>query len=177
MKKYVSASMKRVTVIALLSVCTLLTGIILTIADHPNSELKLILVSIGSITSILFGSCFFAERSRYLLIDEEMVDFPQGCTRNEKTMFQRTRLRFDEICSVKSKFHKGASEGAAIFWGLLGAGATGDCYSYILNLKDDTTIEVWLWGFGENGEKEIFEMICQSVEERGGFVCKDPNGK
>lgn len=40
----------------------------------------------------------------------------------------------------------------------------------ILNLKDDTTIDVSLWGFGENGEKEIFEMICRSVEKCGGLV-------
>ncbi len=177
MKKYVSTSMKWLAVIALLSICTLLIGIILIIAGFPNSESKILLVCIGAIMSIFFGSCFFAERSRYLLIDEEMIDFPQGCTRNEKTMFQRTRLRFDDIRSVKSKFHKGESEGAAIFWGLLGVSTAGDCYSYILNLKDDTTIEVYLWGFGKNGEKEIFEMICRSVEERGGLVYRDENGE
>ena len=87
-------------------------------------------------------------------------------------------VRFDEIRSVKSEFHKGESVFMVIVWGLFGMTTEGDSYSYILTLKDDTQIKVsCLYEYGKKAEKEIFEMICQSVEKCGGRVYKDPNGE
>ncbi len=178
MKKYNSSSIKILAVIAAVCVCMLIAGIILVIAKIPLFELKFILIVLGLCFGMIFVPVFFAEKSRYLIIDEEKVIFPRGCFRNEKIVFQRTVVRFDEIRSVKSEFQKGDSVFISVILALFGMQSKGDTYFYTLNLKDNTQIEVnVLYQYGKKAEKEIFEMICQSVEKCGGRVYKDPNGE
>ena len=175
MKKY--PSNKMLAVLATACVCALIAGLIFKIANI-SFPYTWELIFGGGFFGMIFVPVFFAQRSRYLRIDEEKVVFPRGCTRNEKLVFQRTAVRFDEIRSVKSEFHKGESEFMSIVWGLFGMTAAGDSYSYILTLKDDTQIKVsCLYEYGKKAEKEIFEMICQSIEKYGGRVYKDPNGE
>ena len=177
MKKYNSSGTKIFAVIAVVCVCMLIAGLIFKIANIAFPYALELIVG-GCLFGMLFVPVFFAQRSRYLIIDEEKVVFPRGCTRNKKLVFQRTVVRFDEIRSVKSEFHKGESEFMAIVWGLFGMTAAGDTYFYTLTLKDDTQIEgICLYEYGKKAEKEIFEMICQSVEQCGGRVYKDPNGE
>ena len=167
MKKYRSSGTKILAVIAAVCVCMLIAGMIAGDSFSYTYELTLL----GGGFGIIFVPVFIAERSRYLIIDEEKVIFPPGCNQNEKLVFQRLEVRFDEICSVKIDFHKGESEFMAIVWGLFGLTSVGDQYSYTLNLIDDTKIEVGcLYQYGEKAEKEISEMICRSVEKCGGQI-------
>lgn len=177
MKKYNSSDQKIVAVIAFVGVCMLIAGIILTIAKIPLLALKVILIVFGLFLSGIFIPCAFGERSRYLIIDEEKIDFPRGCSIEGKYNSKRTVVRFDEIRSVKTKFYEGDTVFVSVILMLFGMPSMGDTYFYTLNLKDDRQIEVNCIRHYGKSEKEIFEMICQSVEKCGGRVYKDPNGE
>ena len=177
MKKYNSSDTKIVAVIAAVGVCMLIAGIILTIAKIPLLALKVIFIVFGLFFSGMFIPGFFAEKSRYLIIDEEKIDFPRGCSIEGKCNSKRTVVRFDEIRSVKTKFYEGDTVFVSVILMLFGMPSMGDTYFYTLNLKDNRQIEVNCIRHYGKFEKEIFETICQSVEKCGGCVYKDPNGE
>ena len=101
--------------------------------------------------SIMFGSIFFAERSRVLIIENDKFIFPRGADINGKNVFQKTVVRKCDIFSLESKFHKGD--------GII----SGDCFFYTLRLKNGTKITVTLYAYGKEAEKEILEMIQNSI--------------
>ena len=51
---------------------------------------------------VLFLSCFFAEKSRYLTIDDEKIVLPRGTIINEKTSFSRTIINTNKICGAEA---------------------------------------------------------------------------
>lgn len=97
--------------------------------------------------SILFLSCFFAEKSRWLTIDADKIILPRGADHNGRMVIKRTVIKTDEIISLESKFYKGDK----IF--------TGDCFFYTLKLKNDAKITFTLYAYGKKAEKEIVETI------------------
>ena len=178
MKKYDRSDKTILAVIAVVCVCSLIAGVILVIAKIPLLALKVGLIVFGLCLSAIFVPAAFAVRRYYLIIDEEKVDFPIGCSIEGKSNSKRTVVRFDEIRSVKTKFYEGDTVFVSVILMLFGMPSMGDTYFYTLNLKDNRQIEVnCIRLYGNKAEKEIFEMICQSVEQCGGRVYKDPNGE
>ena len=180
MKKYDRSDKTILAVIAVVCVCALIAGVILVIAKIPLLALKVGLIVFGLCLSAIFVPAAFAVRRYYLIIDEEKVDFPIGCSIEGKCNSKRTVVRFDEIRSVKTKFYEGDRYPVFVdvILTLIGLPPMEDIYFYTLNLKDNRQIEVnCIRLYGKKAEKEIFEMICQSVEQCGGRVYKDPNGE
>ena len=101
--------------------------------------------------SILFLSCFFAEKSRYLTIDDEKIVLPRGTIINEKTSFGRTIINANEIRSIKSEFHKGD--------GIM----TKDTLFHTLTLNDGTRITFTLYSYGKDAEDEILAAIKKLI--------------
>lgn len=151
MKKYVTRATKWLAIFTLFCAILLAVGIILVIIGFPNISLQICLIALGGVMGIIFLSVFLAERSRALVIDNEKVIFPRGADKNGKIVLQKTVVNFVDIRSVDSVFHKGD--------GLI----SGDCFSYILTLKDSTKISVTLYAYGKDAEKEIFETIRQCM--------------
>ncbi|MBR5188573.1 MAG: hypothetical protein IKW18_08880 [Clostridia bacterium] len=178
MKKYDRSDKTILAVIAVVCVCALIAGVILVIAKIPLLALKVCLIVFGLCLSAIFVPAAFCVRRHYLIIDEEKIDFPIGCSIEGKCNSKRTVVRFDEIRSVKTKFYEGDTVFVSVILMLFGMPSMGDTYFYTLNLKDNRQIEVnCIRLYGNKAEKEIFEMICQSVEKCGGCVYKDPNGE
>ena len=151
MKKYISRATKSLAILTLISAVIFAVGIILIIADFSDIALQIGLTSFGSLMSIIFITCFFAEKSRALIIDANKIILPRGVDKNGKTVFQKTVIMMDEIRSVESKFNKGDK---FIF---------GDCFFYILRLRDGTNVTVTLYSYGKKAEKEILEIIQNSI--------------
>lgn len=107
MKIYISRATKWLAVLAIVGVTVLISGIICILAHSSNVGLQIGLTMLGGLMSILFLSCFFAEKSRYLTINDEKIVLPRGADINEKTSFNRTIINTNKICSIKSELHKG----------------------------------------------------------------------
>jgi hypothetical protein len=88
--------------------------------------------------SILFLSCFFAEKSRYLTIDDKKITLPRGAYINGKKSFQKTVIYIDQIHSINVVLHKGD--------GII----SKDTLFYVLRLKDGTSIKFTLYAFGKD---------------------------
>ena len=104
----------------------------------------------GGLMSILFLSCFFAEKSRYLTIDDEKIVLPRGTIINEKTSFRRTIINTNEIRSIKSEF-KGD--------GIISKGTL----FHTLKLNDGTRIKFTLYAYGKDAEDEILAAIKKLI--------------
>lgn len=151
MKVYISRATRWLALLTLVSAAILASGIVSVVADSPNVVLQLIPTFLGGFLTILFLSCFFAEKSRTLVIDAEWIIFPRGADRNGKTVLQKTIVRLDDIRSVESKFHKGDRIIAE------------DCFFHTLKLKDGTHVTVTLYAYGTEAEKEILEAIQKNI--------------
>ena len=147
MKKYMSRATKWLAFLASISVAVLITGIAFIFAKFSNVGLQIGLTMSGGLTSVLFLSFFFAEKSRYLTIDGEKVVLPRGVDVNGKTSFQRTAINMDEIRSVESNMYKGD--------GII----SKDTRFHTLKLKDGTTIRFTLYAYVKDAENEILETI------------------
>ena len=101
--------------------------------------------------SILFLSCFFAEKSRYLTIDDEKIVLPRGTIINEKTSFRRTIINTNEIRSIKSELYKGD--------GII----SKDTLFHTLKLNDGTRIKFTLYAYGKDAEDEILTAIKKLI--------------
>ena len=101
--------------------------------------------------SILFLSCFFAEKSRYLTIDDEKIVLPRGTIINEKTSFRRTIINTNEIRSIKSESYKG--DGIIL----------KDTLFHTLKLNDGTRIKFTLYSYGKDAEYEILAAIKKLI--------------
>ena len=152
MKKYTSRATKWLAILSIISVAVLIAGIICILAHLSNIGLQIGLTMLGGLMSVLFLSCFFAEKSRCLIIDNETIILPRGADINGKIVFKRTVAKIDEITSVESNLYRGD--------GLI----SNDTYFHTLKLKDGTKITFTLYAYGKEAEKEILETIKSSIE-------------
>ena len=128
-----------------------LIGIIIAFAGVKNIGLPIGFILLGGLLGVIFLACFFAEKSRALIINTDNVIFPRGAEKNGKTVFQKTVVRICDIGYVESKFHKGDKL------------ISNDCFFYTLRLKDGTSVTVTLYAYGKEAEKEIWETIKNSI--------------
>ena len=147
MKKYTSRATKWLALFSIISTLMLLIGIVFIIVNISNVGLQVGLTLPGGFMSILFISCFFAEKSRWLTIDADKIILPRGAVHNGRLVIKRTVIKTDEIISLESKFYKGDK----IF--------TDDCFFYTLKLKNGAKITFTLYAYGKEAEKEIVETI------------------
>lgn len=150
MKKYTSRATKWLASATLISIAIFAIGIVL-IAANADIGLQIGVTMGGGLMSILSVACFFAERSRALIIENDRFIFPRGAEINGKTVLQKTIVMKNEIASVESEFHQGD--------GII----SGDCFFYTLELKNGTKITITLYAYGQNAEKEILEIIQNSI--------------
>ena len=146
MKKYTSRATKWLAILTIISVAVLIAGIICILAHLSNVGLQIGLTMLGGFMSILFLSCFFAEKSRYLTIDDEKILLPRGTSINEKTSFSRTIININEINSIKSESHK----------------CDGTIF-HTLTLNDGTRIKFTLYAYGKDAEDEILAAIKKLI--------------
>ena len=151
MKRYTSCATKWLAILTIISVAVLIAGIICILAHSSNVGLQVGLTMLGALMSILFFSCFFAEKSRYLTIDNEKVILPRGAHINEKMSFRKTVININEIHSIKSELYKGD--------GII----SKDTLFHTLKLKDGTAIKFTLYAYGKDAEKEILESIEKHI--------------
>ena len=151
MKKYTSRATKWLGLLTIISVTVLIAGIICILAPSSNVGLQIGLTMLGGLMSILFLSCFFAEKSRCLTIDDEKIVLPRGAQANEKISFGRTIINTDEIRSIKSELYKGDGIVAK------------DTLFHILTLSDGTKIKFTLYAYGKNAEDEILVSIKKFI--------------
>ena len=153
MKRYSPKTVKGFFLISVICALILVIGIILIITNHPNLSLKIGMTIGGGMMAPLFLLIFFADRSRWLEIDEKRISLPKGTIDNDgNTILKRTVIEMNEIASLESKFHKGDKI------------ISDDCFFYTFKLKDGTSITVTLYAYGEEAEKEILETIKSSIE-------------
>ena len=151
MKKYTPRAAKWMAVTTLICGAILLAGIILAFMDVANIVLPIVLISSGGLSGIIFLSCYFAEKSRTLIIDTDKIIFPRGADKDGKIVFRKTVIKMSEIHTVERKFHKGDKI------------ISDDCFFYTMRLKDGTTITVTLYAYGKETEKEIFKTIQEGL--------------
>ncbi len=151
MKKYTTRATNWLPKLILVSIIILAIGIILIIVDSPNVSLQVGFTMFGGLVSVIFLAGFFAEKSRTLIIDADKIIFPRGIDKNGKTVFKKTVIKFAEIKSVQSEFYKGDKI------------ISGDCFFYILKLKDGTKVTVTLYHYGKEAEKEILERMQRNL--------------
>lgn len=150
MKKYISRATKWLAFFTIISILMLLIGVALTIVKL--SDVGFGFTVLGAMMSILFLCIYFAERSRWLTIDDSKIVLPRGADNNGKMVLKRTIIKIDEIVSVESKFYKGDKI------------ISGDCFFHTLKLKDNTKITFTLYAYGKEAEREIIEIIKKSVQ-------------
>ena len=151
MKIYISRATKWLAVLAIVGVTVLISGIICILAHSSNVGLQIGLTMLGGLMSILFLSCFFAEKSRYLTINDEKIVLPRGADINEKTSFNRIIINTNEIRSIKSELHKGD--------GIIAK----DTLFHTLTLNDGTKIMFTLYAYGKDAEDEILAAIKKLI--------------
>lgn len=152
MKRYASRATKLFAIATLICGAVVLIGIIIAFAGVKNIGLPIGFILSGGFLGAIFFACFFAEKSRALIINTDKVIFPRGAEKNGKQFFKKTVVRISDIRSVESKFYKGD--------GII----SGDCFFYTFKLKDGTSITVTLYEYGKEAEKEILETIKSSIE-------------
>ena len=151
MKKYTSRATKWLAILAIVSVTVLIVGVICILAHSSNVGLQVGPTMLGALMSILFFSCFFAEKSRYLTIDNEKVMLPRGAVINEKMSFRKAVININEIHSIKSELYKGD--------GII----SKDTLFHTIKLNNDTTINFTLYAYGKEAEIEILESIRKHI--------------
>ena len=150
MKKYVSRTAKALLFFTIISILVIMIGVILIIVKL--SDVGFGITVLGAMMSILFLCIYFAERSRWLRIDDSEIVLPRGVDNNGKIVLKRTIIKMDEIVSVESKFYKGDKI------------ISGDCFFHTLKLKNNTKITFTLYAYGKKAEREIMETIKKSVQ-------------
>ena len=151
MKKYTSRATKRLAILTTISVAVLIVGIICILAHLSSVGLQIGLTMLGGLMSSLFLSCIYAEKSRYLTIDDEKIVLPRGANINEKTSFNRIIINTNEIRSMKSELHKGDEIIAK------------DTLFHTLTLDNGTRIMFTLYAYGKDAEDEILAAIKKLI--------------
>ena len=151
MKKYTSRATNWLAILTIISVAVLIAGIICILSRSSNVGLQIGITMLGGLMSILFLSCFLADKSRYLTIDDEKIVLPRGANINEKTSFNRIIINTNEIRSIKSELHKGD--------GIIAK----DTLFHTLTLNDGTKIMFTLYAYGKDAEDEILAAIKKLI--------------
>ena len=151
MKKYISRSTKWLAFLSIISVTVLISGIVFIVAEISNVGLQFGLTMLGDLMSVLFLSCFFAEKSRSLTIDRDKIILPRGAFRNGKISFQKIIINKSDIRSIKSELQKGD--------GIIAK----DALFHTLTLEDGTTIKFTLYSYGKTAEDEILKTIRKQI--------------
>mgnify|MGYP003303127944 CR=1 FL=1 len=151
MKKYTSRATKWLALLAIISVAILIAGIICILVHSSNIGLQIGLTMFGGLLSVLFISCFFAEKSLCLIMDNNKIILPRGADKNGKMSFHKTIINVDEIHLIKSELYKGD--------GII----SRDTLFHTINLNDGTIIKFTLYAYGKETEKEILESIEKHI--------------
>ena len=151
MKKYTSRATRWLAIFTIISAAVLIAGIICILSHSSNVGLQIELTMLGGLMSILFLSCFLADKSRYLTIDDEKIVLPRGANINERTSFNRIIINTNEIRSIKSELHKGDGIVAK------------DTLFHTLTLNDGTRIMFTLYAYGKDAEDEILATIKKLI--------------
>ena len=147
MKKYISTVTKPLLIVAAICGAIFLTGIVFAFLDIPIIGLSIGFILMGGLPGILFLACYFAEKSRSLIIDVDKIVFPRGARVNGTTVFQKTVVPVSNIKSIECSLFKGD--------GLIAK----DTNFYTLRLVDGKKVTVTLYAYGKQAEMEIVEKI------------------
>ena len=128
-----------------------LIGIICIIANLSFFDIELLLALFGGFMSIVFILCTFAEKSRYLIIDDTKIVLPRGANKNGRMVFKRTVIKLDDILFIESELHKG------LFL------ISKDTIFYTITLHDGTKITFTLFAYGKDAEKEIIDTLKTEI--------------
>ena len=126
-------------------------GMFFVFIDIPNFGLQIGLIILGGLLSLIFFICYFAEKSRYLTINEDKIDLPRGTQKNGKISFRRTVVNMAEVNSIESKLYIGDR----VF--------TKDTYFHTITMKDNSKITFTLYAYGKNEETEILNAIKKRI--------------
>lgn len=151
MKKYTSRATRWLAICTLISFFILIAGVILIITNFSNILLKAGLTLLGCMMSIFSLVAFFAEKSRYLIINDYKIVLPRGVRKNSNIVFKRTTIERSEIVSISSYLRKGN----VLF--------TNDTNFYTIKLKDGTNFTFTLYAYGKEAEKEIFNIVKNKI--------------
>ncbi len=151
MKKYTSRATKWLAIFVIISAVTLVIGVIHIVTNSSKIGLQIGATMLGGLMSILFLSCFLAEKSRYLTVNDGRIILSRGAAKNGKMSLHRTIINMGEISSIESKLYKGD--------GII----SQDTYFHILSLKDGSKITFTLFVYGKKAEEEIVETIRKNI--------------
>ncbi len=147
MKKYISTAAKSLLIVATFCGAIFLTGIAFVFLDIPIVGLSIGFILMGGLLGILFFACYFAEKSRSLIIDAEKIVFPRGARVKGKTMFRKTVVPVSNIKSIECSLFKGD--------GLIAKNTN----FYTFRLVDGKKVTVTLYAYGKQVETEIVKKI------------------
>ena len=147
MKKYISKATKPLLLVTVICCALLVIGMILAFIEIPNNGLSIGLIFTGGLLGILFLACYFAEKSRSLIIDVDKIVFPRGAEIDGKVSFQKTVIAASDIRSIEKSLLKGD--------GLIAK----DTNFYTLRLVDGKKVTVTLYAYGKQAETEIVAAI------------------
>lgn len=159
MKKYVSSSLKILLPCLIFFGIVLFAAVLMLFLELVSSSIAVQLTIFAFPLFILFLLIFFAEKSRYLTVDDRQITLPRGAIINGKTAFSKTLIEFDSVCSFESKFRKGDHGVFALIISLLGGVNAKDTTFYSIKLINGDTVTFTLYEFGKNSEKEIVSTI------------------
>ncbi len=152
MKKYYTKSSPITGIVALLFLILLIIGIILTVFRLSTLSVSIFLCGFCGYMSILFCSLFFADRSRYLVVDEEKIDLPRGVMaildeKKTKLQMKRTKLLFSDIETVHVEFYKADNIMAK------------STKFYVFSMKNGQKYRAVLYEYGTEHMREILNMM------------------
>ena len=159
MKKYVSSSQKWLLLCLIVFVMILIADVIIFVFKLVSTSVYVPLTIFSFLLFILFLAIFFAEKSRYLTVDDRQITLPRGAIINGKTAFSKTLIEFDSVCSFESKFRKGDHGVFALIISLLGGVYAKDTTFYSIKLINGDTVTFTLYEFGKESETEIVSAI------------------
>ena len=159
MKIYNSQATNWLFILSLISIATLITGVVCVVVGISDIELQIGLISSGGLLSTLFTACCLADGSRYLIIDDKKIDLPRGADINGKTVFKRTVAVIDGISSIECVLYKGDRI------------VSKDTRFYSLKMKDGSIITFTLYAYGKKAEEEIISTLKKYLKYETDCLC------
>ena len=151
MKIYTPRATKWLALLTIIGVAILIIGVLFIAVDFSNTVFQVFLTMFGGLMSFLFLSCFVAEKSRYITIDDKRIVLPKCTDKSGKMLLRKTIIHFAEIRSITSKLYKGD--------GII----SKDTFIHTLTLKDGTMLYFTLYAYGKDAENEILKTITQRI--------------
>ncbi len=155
MRKYESTALPLMRALALFCLASLVIALALTVLDWGSASIKGLFWFFGGMGVMLFIPCYFAEKSRYLLIDSEKITLTFGSMRllpngKGKLMTKRLTLPFCEISHIDVEFYEVQT---------LHAKPTN---FYVFTLKNGERYRVTLYSYGKEAVKEILGILREN---------------